>query len=197
MAPRDRQCPPLGPPPWSRAPLARGCELHPDSRVSPGLPNFTVSQRGPGDLPLSQAGPWEPPKTTLPIPAASLGRQQRSRLSSPGPAGQDHRNARLCSTGTPGRKAGTELPGSDRQQGAAHPSQTIAAGSCPPKKLVSRQAGARGEPPRTAGTGSPVLWWGDVTDSNSWYLPCPRLRFHSVSSDLSTGCHQMSHPVPM
>lgn len=92
-SPQGQAVPPWGTPHWSRAPLARGCELHPDTCTSLFCPNecgFTVSERDAGDAPLSQAGLWEPPQDH---PARSCGsprqgRQQRAGLTSPGPAGR-------------------------------------------------------------------------------------------------------------
>lgn len=166
-------------------------------RVCPSECGFTVSQRGPRDHPLSQAGPWEPPETTLPIPAAPPARQQRSRLSSPVPAGQDHGNARLRGTGVPGREFGTALPDWLRQAAKSHsPFPPHCGRKLPPKK--SRRAG---RPVCGLSHPGPLALaaqrrGGEMPPIATRGISPPRLRFHNVSSDLSTSCHQTSRPAP-
>lgn len=167
---------PHRPPSWSCGPLAWGCELHPNTHISLGLPKQTL-------LHCEPEGSWEQPA----LPSGATGAPQdhpAHPCSSPGQAaegpGSHLRTLRDRITGMPGCTAHAPgagnlghhcRTGSDRQQRATHPSQLTVAGSCPQKKLASRQAGVRGEPPTTAGTGGPAPWWRDATDSNSWYLP--------------------------
>lgn len=145
---------------------------------------------------LSQAGaPQDHPAHPRSTPGQAA--EVQAFISQPCGAGSRERQA--AGTHAPGREFGTVLP--DWLRPAAK-SCSLCPPHCgrnaPPVKAGEQQAGLRGEPPRTAGTGSPAPRWGDATDSNSWYLSptALRLRFHNVSSDLSTSCHQTSHPVP-
>lgn len=205
-APGDRQCPPPRPPPRSRAPLARGVSCIPAPArpwVCPSDRGFIVSQRGPGQPPLSHAGPWEPPESTLPLPAAPPGRQRRpgSRLRAlwgrvmgmPGCAAQAPQAGNLvqhCQTGSderaaPAAKSSTSFPphcGRKLLPKKSRPGVRLVCGASRPgpPALAAQHRGGEMPPIATRGICPPPL----------------RLRFHNVSSDLSTSCHQMSHPAP-
>lgn len=165
--PTTRVTPPATP--RNCAPLAQGCTPTPMYPKCPGV--AALSQSGPGDLLLSQAG--TPPKTILPTPAAPQGRQK------PGFSSLARRGTGIpgCSAQAPGaRILGHHCQtGSDRHQRDAHPSSPLWQEAGPQKRA--------GDHTGTAGTacGNTRPRRGDVTDSNSW------LRFRNVSSDLSTG----------
>lgn len=171
--------------------------------VCPSNRSFIVSQRGPGHPPLSHPGSWEPPESTLPLPAAPPGRRQRpgSRLRAlrgrvtgmPGCAAQAPRAGNLvqrCQTGSderaaPAAKSGTSFPphcGRKLLPKKSRPGVWLACGvSRPgPPALAAQRRGGEMPPIATRGISPPP----------------PRLRFHNVSSDLSTSCHQMSRPAP-
>lgn len=111
VPPRDRQCPSTGATPtghshgavvlWHGAASCIPTLTYP--WVCPSKRYFTVSQRGLGNSPLSQVGPREHPKTTLPIPAAALGRQQRVQALISGPCGTGSRECQAAQHTRPGQ----------------------------------------------------------------------------------------------
>lgn len=163
---------------WSRGPLAWGCELHPDTHISLGLPKQTL-------LHCEPEGSWEQPA----LPSGATGAPQdhpAHPCSSPGQAaegpgshlwalrdritGMPSCTAHAPGAGNMGHHCRT---GSDRQQRATHPSQLTVAGSCPQKTWQAGRPAcgvSHPQPPALAAQ-HPAPWWRDATDSNSWYLP--------------------------
>lgn len=168
--PTTRVTPPATP--RSCAPLAQGCTPTPMYPKCPGV--AALSQSGPGDLLLSQAG--TPPQDHPAHPCSTPGKAEAQVLIA-GPAG--HGNTRLLGTGAWGKDFGTPLPDRLRQASKRRsPFLPTVAGSWTPKKSWRSHRDSRDRLWEHPG---PRPRRGDVTDSNSW------LRFRNVSSDLSTG----------
>lgn len=150
--PTTRVTPPATP--RSCAPLAQGCTPTPMYPKCPGV--AALSQRGPGDLLLSEVG--TPPKTILPTPAAPQGRQ-KPRFSS----------LARWSTGIPGCSA--QAPGA-----------RILGHHCQTGSDRLRQASKRRSPflPTVAGSWTPKKSWRSHRDSRDrlWEHPAAAGRCH-------------------